>query len=230
MRVLWGRSLSRIGRKYKKEICRGVLILLSLLILLLFFVNRRLTPEAESLLETELHGAISQRMYGELSPMLDSFILDGVVTLEKNSEGDIRAIMIDSGMANRIKMAMTEQAAAAIRGIKHTKLTIPMGSLYGGALFSGKGGNMTVRSVNVTSVTSEIETKLMEAGINQVMCEAYLNITAAVTARLAQDTVKTAVTVRILLSQFISVGTVPSRYAVVETWDEEMLRWLESQK
>ena len=230
MRILWVGHFLRIKRKYKKALRCGILFLLSAALIFLFTVNRRLTPEAESLLKTELEGSLNERLNHALLPLLDAFCFDDVMSLEKDSDGDIRAIIINSGIANRIKMEMAKQATDTIRGMKKTRLTVPTGSLYGGALFSGKGGNITVKSVDVTAVSSEIETKLSGAGINQVLCEAYINVHARVTARLSQHTVEASVTVQLLLTQFISVGTVPSRYTVVETMDEDMIHWLESRR
>lgn len=147
---------------------------------------------------------------------------DSLVKLSKGADGAVTAIETDMLSLNRLKVGVTDAIVQKLRVLESSELEIPIGTLFGGQMFSGRGPAVDFRVLHVGYVQSDIQNKFDSAGINQTRHQLMLNTTITITALVPGYSADTEVTTNLCLAETIIVGTVPEAFTKV-TGDESGL-------
>lgn len=137
---------------------------------------------------------------------------DDFVTIERDSEGSIRALTTNMAAMNLLRAQLENQVFTALGEVDVSTISIPLGSLLGFELLWGRGPDITARSISVGVLNSEFVSEFTSAGINQTSHRIYLDIQVPITIMLAGGTVETQVSTHLCVAETIIVGTVPSAY------------------
>lgn len=197
---------------------KSVLVLIGfLLILCILFVivSSNLRPVAMESAVASTTDVITEIVNRAIQDkMTDGALMyDDLVTLEKDTNGNVTALVTDIHKVNAIQSEITNMVIDRLAERKSQVEEIPLGNLIGGALFSGRGPKIPVKILSVTSVSSAFRNDFSAAGINQtchrIMLTVYVNLTILIPGSTKDITVETEVAI----AETVIVGTVPGTYA-----------------
>ena len=140
---------------------------------------------------------------------------DYFINYEKDSDGKIKAI--SSNMAH-INLLSTEILSSVIsstdNGVLH--VSIPIGNLTGINLLMGKGPNITVDVIMLTSSKVDFKNEIESTGINQAKYQLYLDILIDIDVLIPWGTESTTTVTEVLISDTVIIGDVPLTYLNTE--------------
>ena len=133
------------------------------------------------------------------------------VTLEKDAEGNITAVVTDTARVNVFASeVLLEIAEAARDGMFDVR--IPLGSLLGSDLLLGRGPEIPVRISMMTSPDVRFQNDFSAAGINQTRHALTLLTRVDVDIFVPWGAVSTAVETEVLIAETVLLGRVPQTY------------------
>ena len=157
--------------------------------------------------------AINDAVAGEMKS--GDLRYENLVVFEKNTEGNITALVTNTVLVNVLQTKLSEGVRANVLNVLDTNMRIPAGSVLGGVLLSGRGPGIPVRIQSITNVKSEFINEFSAAGINQTLHKISLCITADIDIIVPGNYFKTDVTTTVAIAETIIVGGVPNVYAKV---------------
>lgn len=137
------------------------------------------------------------------------------VTLTKNSQGDIAAIETDTVTANKVNAALMDAVMQRLSDPQQQKISLPIGTLLGGAFLSGHGPEIEFRVIPEGYVESELKSSFQTAGINQTLHQIVFEIKVTVTALIPGYAQTTEVISSFQVAQTVIVGDVPESFTEV---------------
>jgi len=140
-----------------------------------------------------------------------------MVSLEKDAAGNITALVTNMANVNALQADITKAVTDAFLEYDITSVEIPVGSLLGGAILSGRGPRISVDILSIVNVVSCFRNEFSSAGINQTRHSIKMDVDVMMGVLLTGfqdrfDTVHTEVTV----AETVIVGEVPNAYAAIQ--------------
>ena len=139
---------------------------------------------------------------------------DWFVTLEKDAEGGITAITADTAHINELSSRLLSEIARAADS-ETLHLSIPLGSLLGSDLLMGRGPQIPVEVLMLTSSFVRFENDLISTGINQSRHVITLIADVDIDILMPWETIQTTVETDVLIAETVLVGRVPDTYVHV---------------
>lgn len=136
---------------------------------------------------------------------------DYFAELEKDEDGRVSAIMTNMTRINALSSQILSNVVESNNGGELT-VSLPLGNLLGSSLLSGRGPEIPVRIIMLTSSHAEFDNELVSAGINQTKHQIVLKVTVNIDVLVPWDTLSTQVEERVLVAETIIVGSVPDTY------------------
>lgn len=139
---------------------------------------------------------------------------DYFVTLEKDASGNITAITTNTNHINALSSEIiSEIAHAADNEVIH--IDIPLGNLFGSNLLMGRGPQIPVEVLMLTSSFVRFENDLISTGINQSRHVINLKAAVDVDILIPWSSIRTTVETDILIAETVIVGRVPDTYVKI---------------
>ena len=140
-----------------------------------------------------------------------SYGADYFISYEKDSAGNIKAI---SGNMANINLLSTKILDRVIKstdnGVLH--VSVPAGNLIGINLLLGKGPDIPVDIIMLTSSRVDFRNEISSTGINQTKYQLYLEITMDIDVLIPWGTESAETVTEVLISDTVIVGDVPNTY------------------
>ena len=208
-----------IPRRGKAHRGMGIIVLVLVLAMIFFFFRaasylRRLTGEmamsdAIDMVTLAVNQSVS-RIMAE-----GDYAYDYFVTIEKDNSGNIAAISANMSRINAVSArVLSEVVAAAENGV--LKIKVPLGNLLGSNILMGKGPEVPVEVITLTSSYIDIENELVSTGINQAKHKIILKVDVDIDILIPWDLLTTRVESNVLIAETVIVGQVPDTYIDVE--------------
>ena len=140
---------------------------------------------------------------------------DYFVTLEKNTDGNITAIKTNMARINTLSSIILREVVD-VTSNEVLEVDIPLGNLMGSNLLMGRGPNIPVKIVMLTSSYADFRNELTTAGINQTKHQIIIELVVEVDIIIPWETVSTQTVSEILVAETIIVGSVPDTYLKME--------------
>lgn len=137
---------------------------------------------------------------------------EDMVYITRNKEDNITSIQTDMIAINGLKSKLTNAILEYLYDIEHQIIEIPIGTLVGGQIFSGRGPEIKFKVSPSGFVQTEIHNNFASAGINQTLHQIMLSINIRVTAIIPGYTVSTDVSTNFCIAETVIVGLVPDTY------------------
>jgi sporulation protein YunB len=136
---------------------------------------------------------------------------DYFVSLEKDSEGHITAI---TSNMTRINTLSAEILDAVIANTDNGELDIriPLGNLLDSNLLMGRGPDVPVKIIMLTSSFADFRNELVSVGINQTKHQIILEVVVEIDILMPFETLHTKVVSEVLVAETVIVGDVPNTY------------------
>lgn len=193
----------------------GITLLGVAVILLALLFAVKLTPTiAELALGTAtdyITIAVNETVAEVLSD--DSMDYSKLVTLEKDGQGNITALMSNVTNINILQARITKAIAERFADSDITTVSIPIGNLIGGALLSGRGPRLNLDILSITNVTTGFRNEFTSAGINQTRHQIILEVEVSLEVLMGAASGYESVVTEISVAETVIVGAVPGTYA-----------------
>lgn len=143
------------------------------------------------------------------------YAYDYFVSIEKDNSGNVAAISANMSRINAVSaQILSEVVEAAENGV--LDIRVPLGNLLGSNLLMGKGPDVPIEVITLTSSFIDIENELVSTGINQAKHKIILKIDVDVDILVPWDVLTTRVESHVLIAETVIVGEVPGTYIDVE--------------
>jgi sporulation protein YunB len=149
--------------------------------------------------------AISERMATKAG-------VDRLIEWQRDSRGNINGFMLNYAEHMRIAGETVQIVQEALREMERMPENIPLGRALDSAILSSFGPDVPIRFEPVGAVKVELGTRRQEAGINMLLVEVYIRVTAEVMIIVPFDTKPEKVETEIPISYVLVVGDVPMYY------------------
>ncbi len=138
---------------------------------------------------------------------------DSLVRLEKDSQGCVTALITNTAGINLLHAKITNAIVERFANTDITRVSIPLGSILGGAVFSGRGPRIPVDILSITNVDTSFRNEFSSAGINQTRHQIILDVDVTLGILLPGETGTDRVLTEVSIAETVIVGGVPGTYA-----------------
>lgn len=135
-----------------------------------------------------------------------------LVCIQQDGSGNITAITTNMAQINLIRVELTGVILNALEEIDISTIFVPLGSLLGFDLLWARGPVLRAQAMTVGTVTTEFESELVSAGVNQTLHKIWLDIQVPLTVLLPGGEIHVPVHTRLSVAETVIVGQVPSTY------------------
>ena len=139
-----------------------------------------------------------------------------LITQEKDADGTVVMLHMDSAKLNTIKVQTVSDILQALRDGGTKTIWVPIGNLSGNLFLSGRGFRVPIKLLPVTSVEAEYKNEFLEAGINQTQHKIMMMITIHTGMFYPNQPAERTVELELCLAETILIGKVPQFYASIE--------------
>lgn len=202
------------------------LIAVSLVFLLLItafvFINENLRPVLVGLASARVQAVAAKAMNDAILDMVgDDYDYDSLVTV-RATESKVYLLSANSVQLNRLGADCANAAQQRITDLGDQGLSVPLGTISGIPLLSGRGPKVVMRFTPAGAVKSSFGSEFISAGINQTLHRINLNLSATVRVILPGESHTLTVEVTAPIAENIIVGDVPNAYTNVAN-EEDLL-------
>ena len=201
----------------RKKINKKIKIIIFLIIILVL-LDIRLRPIIKSIMADKARSvainAIDNAVNKELGTQ--NFKYSDIVQIERAEEGKLLGITTNIQKINCLRSSLSNAISHELNKEEIKKIKIPLGAILGTELLSGTGPIITVKLFVTGNVTTDFESELSEAGINQTKHRINLNTEVNMAAIIPGYPVDTNVKTNVTIAETVIVGEVPKVYAASE--------------
>jgi sporulation protein YunB len=192
-----------------------------LLVFAVRLLNAQLRPIISSMALAEVKNHVTKVIDLAINREIvsDELQYSDLIYLDKDAEGRVTALRTNMARINQLQAQLTTAVLHDIEEINSDDLGIPVGSLTGIELFSGRGPRIFVRLLSVGSVKSAFSNTFTSTGINQTRHRILLTVNAEVNILLPGYTVSTTVETPVNVAETVIVGSVPNNYTYFSQFD-----------
>ena len=190
-----------------------VLVLIAVIIVSIFFFRSLTTQVAVSdavdIVNLSVNNAVSE-VIGE-----GGYDFDYFMELSKDESGNVTAISGNMSHINALSAAILDRVMdTADDGT--IIVDIPLGNLLGLNILSGKGPDIKVEIIMLTSSRTDFRNVVQSAGINQTEYQLMLDITIDIDVLVPWGTESTSTVCEVIIADTVIVGKVPDTYFNME--------------
>lgn len=135
---------------------------------------------------------------------------DYFVDLGVGTDGQVASLNANMSRINAFSAALLDYVGQLDR--KNIRVSIPIGNLTGSSLLLGRGPEIEVQMIMLTSPHVRFRSELSAAGINQTEHRLLLDVVVDIDVLVPWGSVETQVTTEVLIAQTVIVGRVPNLY------------------
>lgn len=199
--------------KHRPGFSLALLFLLAMLCLFLAAVSVFLkdlssqiaVSDASDIVTVQINNAIAEIMAEQ------DYSGDYFVNFEKNTAGEVTAISSNMARINALSAEILHRVVGAT-GNRTIEIGVPVGNLTGISLLMGRGPNVPVQIIVLTSSRVEFNNSIVTAGINQTKHQINLEVIVDIDILVPWGTESAQVVTEILIADTIVVGQVPDTY------------------
>lgn len=136
---------------------------------------------------------------------------DYFVSLKKDDQGSITAISANMARINKLSSELLQEVISTTNS-GQLDLEIPLGNLLDSNLLLGRGPDIPVKIIMLTSSYADFRNELTSVGINQSKHQIILELTVEIDVLMPWEVRSTKVLSEVLIAETIVVGKVPETY------------------
>lgn len=161
--------------------------------------------DASDIVTVQINNAIAEIMAEQ------DYSGDYFVNFEKNAVGEVTAISSNMARINALSAEILHRVVGATEN-RTIEISVPVGNLTGVSLLMGRGPNVPVQIIVLTSSRVEFNNSIVTAGINQTKHQINLEVIVDIDILVPWGTESAQVVTEILIADTIVVGQVPDTY------------------
>ena len=201
-------------RRFAKIVVFALFLLLSCVLIYNLQILPVLFPLAKAKCTTELTDAVNRIVRARMQSDSDGYA--DFVRLHFGEDGSVASVETNTPRLAKLSGDVVGDVTDALT---HERMTvrIPLGSLSGSALLSGKGPDVRVKLAVSQKITCAVRGDFTESGINQTLHRVFLRVTVEVCALLPGAVQTFSVPTDICVAETVIIGKVPEAYTRIET-------------
>ena len=189
------------------------LMLTALLLLCLFKLEQQIRPVALTMAQYACKGRAVRWMELTVAQKQqeEPELLEELYILERDEAGRVVSVTANAANLTRLQYALE---TALTEGLEAGELDfdIPLGTLTGLQIFSGRGPGVNVKVIHLSHIDSRLDSTFSEAGVNQTQLQTDLVLTVELCCVLAGMQVETEAQCQVRAAQIVIVGETPQFY------------------
>ena len=134
------------------------------------------------------------------------------VTMETDQAGNVTSLTSNLASTSRLNSLLVEDITDELGRLQQEEFGIPLGTLTGWVIFSGKGPMIEVELLSAGDVTTQFRHSFEQAGINQTQHRVMLDVSVTIYLLIPGETLSTQVDSEICVAETVIVGQVPETY------------------
>lgn len=142
----------------------------------------------------------------------ESVAYSDLVNVEKNNDGEITIISVNSLKVNSISQSIVKNTRLELQSFLDDGIPIPSFAFSGINLLSGYGAKVNFKSISIANVKCEFSSEFRSVGINQTLHSIYAIIDSEITVNIPLNKKTENIVHEVLLSESVIVGKVPQTY------------------
>lgn len=144
-------------------------------------------------------------------------------TLMQDAEGNIQAAQANMTAMNRLKAEVTSAIQKKFDGSGMSEYSIPVGTLTGSPMLIGRGPGIPLKLQLMGSITSEMESEFVAAGVNQTCHRIVLNLHTQIYAIVPGCQTTISIDSNFIIAESVIVGEVPDTFLQVGSDSSSLL-------
>lgn len=204
--------MAKKNRKFKRFKIIFVMICLLVIGTLIYFqrnVTRVLISISEATIRSITTVAVNDAIYYTLN---DAMRYDDLITIERDSGGNVTSITTDSLKINRIARDTAYLSQENLTKMSAEGIMVPLGALTGIEALAGFGQKINIKIIPISNVECRFVSKFKQAGINQTLHSLYLEIVSDISIILPSKSTNLASTIEVLICESVITGKIPDTY------------------
>ena len=199
-----------------------VLILLSLFF---WYIDVRVYPAVESIAEHQARGYAAQVINIAVAHELKTNMLEygEIITVTHSTSGEITSVQTNMATIGKLQTALAEEIIAQIEMQQNREFEIPIGTLFGNPLLSGRGPALKIKVMPVGSMETKLEHQFVDAGINQTLHRIMLIVQIDIQTILPGKIMTTTTQTGYCIAETVIVGEVPQGYTQINGDDSSVI-------
>ena len=181
---------------------------------LLLLIRKKYDEVIVELTKTQITNATSDLINDAIAEQISNGKIqyDRIVYFEKDLNGKITALKTNIGEVNKLKTDTLNIINDEIMDNEHSKMGLPLGSLFLPELLSGRGPVIPVKILSIRNSDATFESTFTHAGINQTMHQLRMCVLVDVSVLVLGKTVSFTVSSDVVIAETIIVGAVPDTF------------------
>lgn len=196
-----------------------LLIWVMIVLALITLVDLRLRPLIKTVASNQartyaikaINNSIASAMLGNVRSY------ENFVSISYDEDGRVTAVATNTAALNLVAAEITDETAMRIAQLEEQNIKIPIGTLLGHQMLSGRGPRIQFKIIPVGFVESKLLHQLESAGINQTRHQIILEVNSSITAVLPGYSSSAKATVNVTLADTVIVGISPQSFTKVIT-------------
>lgn len=206
-------------RRFAKIVVFALFLLLSCVLIYNLQILPVLFPLAKAKCTTELTDAVNRIVRARMQSDSDGYA--DFVRLHFGEDGSVASVETNTPRLAKLSGDVVGDVTDALT---HERMTvrIPLGSLSGSALLSGKGPDVRVKLAVSQKITCAVRGDFTESGINQTLHRVFLRVTVEVCALLPGAVQTFSVPTDICVAETVIIGKVPEAYTRIDRFASDV--------
>lgn len=202
----------------RRRLRRLGIVLLMVTLLLAVFLRLKINPLVQELAQAKITDAASGVINQAVNQQIQqgNVQYDDLVTLQRDSGGSITALTTNMREMNRLKTQLLALLDDDIYNIEDDEISIPLGNLTGIQLLGGRGPDIPVKIVAVSSSDAQFQGVFQDAGINQTIHRIMMEVSLDLIILLPSGSLTDRVSTQVCVAETVLLGPVPNSYAYFE--------------
>lgn len=194
----------------KKFIYRTIIIITVILSIIIYKFSVNYKIAFDNYIAYELNASVTHKINRALINEISNSKVryEDIATILNNEDGTPATIRLDTVTINNIALSYSELILDSIK-LSDRDFGVPLGSLSGSYLFSGKGPDVTVQIIPLGTVDYDIRSELLSSGINQTLHRISIMFSGNISCAIPFADCKSGIRAEIILTETIIVGKVP---------------------
>ena len=169
-------------------------------------------PVFETLCEDEVKSIATIISNQESTKAMNKYQYEELYTIEKDEVGNVVIIKSNVVPINNMISDLAEAIQNRFNEMENTKITIPVGNLFGSYYFSGVGPSIPAKVRLSGSLDTEVKSEFIAKGINQTLHRIYVNYECYVRIVTPIKNFQKKITNQVIIAEHIIVGNIPDTY------------------
>lgn len=193
------------------------LFLTAIVIAAAILTDMALRPAATEIIAYQAKVFATKQINSAMLEQLESEKLgyERFVKITRDENGEIKSLEADMLQINRLKSKLSGGIVKKLENRENQSASVPLGTILGSQLTSGRGPFVEVRMIPTGYVQTEIYNKFTSAGINQTLHQIMLGVTVHTTAVLPGYNVRTETQTAFCIAETVIIGDIPMGYAAI---------------